>query len=65
MIGCELLSECEFFQRYEASDHRLCRGFISCYCQGPLWDRCARKGHAGETGEQPDPRMMPSGELID
>lgn len=65
MTGCELITDCEFFQRYEASPNRLCQGFIACYCQGPLGDRCARKGNAGEQGSPPDPRMMPSGELLE
>jgi len=65
MDACELLTRCEFFQRYGETHNRLCQGFIDCYCRGPLWDRCARKGFARDEGGQPDVRMMPSGEMIE
>jgi len=65
MSSCEILESCAFFELYGESPNRTCKGFINCYCRGPLWDRCARKGYAFEKGEQPDGRMMPSGELIE
>ena len=65
MGTCESLASCEFFRHFEETTNRMCQGLISCYCQGPLWDRCARKGYEVEAGAQPDARMMPSGEMVD
>ena len=65
MEVCEQLLTCAFSRRYEQSHNRLCRGFIDCYCRGPLQQRCARKGHMLQRGAQPDVRMMPSGEMIE
>ncbi|PLY02017.1 MAG: hypothetical protein C0624_09475 [Desulfuromonas sp.] len=65
MSFCNILESCQFFKLYGESSDRVCKGFIDCYCRGPLWDRCARKGYFASKGEQPEGRMLQSGELLE
>ncbi len=61
---CERLESCGFFQTYGRQEGSSWRGFVACYCMGPLVDRCARRVLGLRHGVEPAPEIMPSGEAI-
>ena len=63
-MECELLNECGFFRKYQASKNLACKGFIQKYCRGPKMNECERKRYREAHGAAPPDDMMPSGQMI-
>jgi hypothetical protein len=59
---CELLEECGFFKKYQATKDLACKGFIQQYCKGPKMNQCRRKEYRQAHGKPPSDDMMPNGQ---
>ena len=64
MAACELLDECGFFKKYQATKDLACKGFVNMYCKGDKEGQCKRKAYREEHGAPPSDDMMPTGALI-
>ena len=60
---CELLEDCGYFKKYQASKDAVCKGFIQKYCKGQQQKDCKRKAYRKEHGKPPSEDMMPSGHM--
>ncbi len=60
-MECELLANCGFFRKHQASKELACRGFVQQYCKGPKMDECKRKEYRNKNGTAPSDDMLPNG----
>ena len=61
---CELLKDCGFFRKYQATKDLACKGFIAMYCKGPKMNECKRKEYREKYGTPPPDDMMPNGKMV-
>lgn len=61
---CQLLGNCGFIRKYQATKALACKGFITQYCKGERMSQCQRMKFNKENGAPPSDDMMPNGAYI-
>ncbi len=64
MTDCELLAECEFFNKYAKTHAAMCKVMIAEYCRGSKQSGCKRKQYQLKYEALPPGNMLPGGSII-